>query len=152
MATFQKFKLLATQCAVAGSPTRSPATSPVNVIHIRRKRTLRMLLGRAGGRRLPECPDESSPDRRDSSNEGSSPEKGEKLSARNKLKDLFVSSPPAFGEMASENVRERLLTTSSVSDGGVREAAYRSLRPLSATIRQRLMRRAWRPLLVAIPE
>ncbi|KZV42237.1 hypothetical protein F511_13336 [Dorcoceras hygrometricum] len=148
MAALQKFKLFATHCAVSGSPTRSPTTSPV--IHLRRKKTLRMLLGRAaGGRRLQ---DEGSPDhhRRDSqsSDEGSSSEKA----ARNKLKDLFVSSPPALGERASENVRERLLTTSSASDGGVRGTGYRSLRPLSATFRQRLMRRAWRPVLVAIPE
>ncbi|GFY84787.1 50S ribosomal protein-like protein [Actinidia rufa] len=49
MATLQKFKLLATQCAVAGSPTRSPTTSPV--IHLRRRKTLRMLLGRNRWRR-----------------------------------------------------------------------------------------------------
>ncbi|XP_075482612.1 uncharacterized protein LOC142522914 [Primulina tabacum] len=137
MATFQKFKLLvAAQCAVAGSPNRSPTTSPV--IHLRRKKTLRMLLG---GRTLP---DEASPD----SDEGISPEM--ELSARHKLKDLFRSSPPEFVERASENhVLERLLTTSTVSDGGVRGTGYR---PLSSTFRQRLMRRAWRPALVAIPE
>ncbi|KAK7853851.1 LEAF RUST 10 DISEASE-RESISTANCE LOCUS RECEPTOR-LIKE PROTEIN KINASE-like 1.3 [Quercus suber] len=49
MATLQKFKLLATQCAVvAGSPTRSPSASPV--IHLRRRKTLRMLLNRTDRR------------------------------------------------------------------------------------------------------
>ncbi|XP_073158703.1 uncharacterized protein [Henckelia pumila] len=144
MPTFHKFKLLiAAQCAVARSPTASP------VIHLRRKRTLRMLLG---GKRLP---DEGTPDAHNRG-EGTSPEKSggdDQLSARNKLKDLFVSSPPAFGDQrASENVRDRLLTARTASDGGVRGAACRSLRPLSATFRQRLMRRAWRPVLLAIPE
>ncbi|KAK6128506.1 hypothetical protein DH2020_037752 [Rehmannia glutinosa] len=146
MATLQKFKLLATQCAVAGSPTRSPTTSPV--IHLRRRKTLRMLLGRGGGgggRRLP-----PSPDRRRRSGDGDrSTEKGKELSVSHKLKDLFVSSPPAFGEAVSENVREGLLPTGG---GGVRRGGARSLRPLSATFRQRLLRRAWRPVLVAIPE
>ncbi|KAI3451784.1 hypothetical protein Pfo_008449 [Paulownia fortunei] len=149
MATLQKFKLLATQCAVAGSPTRSPTTSPV--IHLRRRKTLRMLLSRPGGgsgRRLPPRCDDGSPDRTGSSDEGSSPEKGKELLVSHKLKDLFVSSPPALGERVSENVREVLLPSS----GEVRRDGARSLRPLSATFRQRLLRRAWRPVLVAIPE
>ncbi|CAA0817269.1 50S ribosomal protein-related [Striga hermonthica] len=93
MATLQKFKLLATQCAVAGSPSRSPASSPV--IHFRRRKTLRMLLGRAGGgggRRLP-------PDRRRSLDRERSREKDSELSSvSHKLRDLFVSSPPPLGE------------------------------------------------------
>lgn len=133
MATLQKFKFLATQCAVAGSPSRSPTASPV--IHLRRRKTLRMLLGR-GGRRLPPSCDDGEPDRSDGER---SPER-----VSHKLKDLFVSSPP---ERASENVGERLLPA-----GGGRRAGARSLRPLSATFRQRLLRRAWRPALVAIPE
>lgn len=149
MATMQKFKLLATQCAVAGSPTRSPTTSPV--IHLRRRKTLRMLLGRggggaAGGRTL----SPRSPDRRESIDEECSPKKGKKLSVSHKLKDLFVSSPPSLGERASENVRDGLLQ--SAGGGGLRRGGSRSLRPLSATFRQRLLRRAWRPVLVAIPE
>ncbi|GER48060.1 50S ribosomal protein-related [Striga asiatica] len=143
MATLQKFKLLATQCAVAGSPTRSPASSPV--IHLRRRKTLRMLLGRAGGgggRRLP-------PDRRRSLDRERSQEKDSELSISNKLRDLFVSSPPALGEGVSENGRECLLPS-----GGddVRRGGGRLLRPISATFRQRLLRRAWRPVLVGIPE
>ncbi|CAH2048978.1 unnamed protein product [Thlaspi arvense] len=154
MATLQKFKLLATQCAVAGSPSRSPTTSPV--IHLRRRKTLRMLLSRAGsgggaGRRLPRR--EESPDRRRNSN---SPEKNKVLAVSHKLKDLFVSSPP-IEERATEKVREsdeRLFPGSSVAiaDVEVRRGGQRSVRPLSATLRQRLLRRAWRPVLVTIPE
>ncbi|XP_019182584.1 PREDICTED: uncharacterized protein LOC109177626 isoform X1 [Ipomoea nil] len=141
MATLQKFKLLATQCAVAGSPTRSPTTSPV--IHLRRRKTLRMLLSRGGsGRRLPRR-DNGSPDQLD----GDSDSKGEgkELVVSHKLKDLFVSSPPSPDEKSSGNI----------GGGGassLRRIGSRSLRPLSATFRQRLLRRAWRPVLMAIPE
>ncbi|PIN23171.1 hypothetical protein CDL12_04100 [Handroanthus impetiginosus] len=149
MSTLHKFKILAAQCGVAGSPTRSPTTSPV--IHLRRRKTLRMLLARGGGgegRRLPSGCDDGSPNR---SEEGSSPKRGKELSVRHKLKDLFVSSPPAFGEKGSENVRNGLLPSGG-GGGGLRRGGTRSLRPLSATFRQRLLRRAWRPMLVAIPE
>ncbi|KAL7141674.1 hypothetical protein ABFS83_08G069500 [Erythranthe nasuta] len=152
MATLQKFKLLATQCAVAASPTRSPTASPV--IYLRRRRTLRMLLSRAGmgsRRRLPPRCGDASPDRRRCGGGGEeerSPEKSKELMVSRKLKDLFVSSPPALGERLSENVREMLLP----SGGDLRRGVARSLRPLSATLRQRLLRRVWRPVLVAIPE
>lgn len=160
MATLQKFKLLATQCAVAGSPTRSPSASPV--IHLRRRKTLRMLLGRggSGSRRIPRR-EEGSPDRRGSGR--NSPEKGRELVVSHKLRDLFVSSPPSFDERVSENVREGLLSggvSSGVGDVGGASGEFglrrggggRPLRPLSATFRQRLLRRAWRPVLVTIPE
>ncbi|KAL1536937.1 hypothetical protein AAHA92_29508 [Salvia divinorum] len=150
MATLHKFKLLA--CAVAASPARSPSASPV--IHLRRRRTLRMLLSRAtggggSGRRLPpRCCDASS-DRRGSSEKRSAPEKGKETLVSNKLKDLFVSSPPPIAEAVSENVREMLLP----SGGESRRGDGRSIRPLSATFRQRLLlRRAWRPVLGGIPE
>ncbi|KAK4410166.1 hypothetical protein Sango_0089600 [Sesamum angolense] len=95
MATLQKFKLLATQCAVAGSPTRSPTASPV--IHLRRRKTLRMLLARGGSGGRSCLARDDSPDRRGSADEGSSPEKGKQLSVSHKLKDLFVSSPGVRG-------------------------------------------------------
>ncbi|KAL1566634.1 hypothetical protein AAHA92_02220 [Salvia divinorum] len=138
MATLQKFEFLATQCAVARSPTKSPTTSPV--VHLRRRITFRMLLGR--GRRPPPRCNDGSPGR---NNEERSPEKAS-VSVSHKLMDLFVSSPPSFSERASENVGERLLPASG--GGGRRGGA----RLLSATFRQRLLRRAWRPALVAIPE
>ncbi|XP_051127470.1 uncharacterized protein LOC127248928 [Andrographis paniculata] len=146
MATLQKFKLLATQCAVAASPTRSPSASPV--IHLRRRKTLRMLLFRGGGgsgrRQLP------SP-QRPTDRKASSPENGKELLVSNKLKDLFVSSPPpAMGEQLSENVRGGL--PPSPSGGDFQRGVPRPLRPLSATLRQRLLRRAFRPVLVGIPE
>ncbi|XP_047965185.1 uncharacterized protein LOC125209641 [Salvia hispanica] len=110
MGSLQKLKFLATQCGVAGSPTRSP------VIHLRRPR---------------HC------DRNDE-------ERPVRVS-RHKLKDLFVSSPPSFSERASENVGERLMPAAGGRRGGARS--------LSTAFRQRLLlRRAWRPVLVAIPE
>ncbi|PHT56664.1 hypothetical protein CQW23_05150 [Capsicum baccatum] len=142
MATLQKFKLLATQCAVAGSPTRSPTTSPV--IHLRRRKTLRMLLSRSGGggsgRRLPRR-EMCSPDR-------DLPEKGKELVVSHKLKDLFVSSPPPFDRCMSENTRNGLPPAAAGGGGECaagRRIGLRTLRPLSATFRQRLLRRAWRP-------
>ncbi|CAI9777700.1 unnamed protein product [Fraxinus pennsylvanica] len=150
MATLQKFKLLATQCAVAGSPTRSPTTSPV--IHLRRRKTLRMLLGRNGGgegRRQPPRPLNDSSDGRRSDDSDESKEKGNDTVVSHKLRDLFVSSPPPFEERTSGNVREGILPTAGTNG---RRGSARTLRPLSATFRQRLLRRAWRPMLGAIPE
>ncbi|CAI9763533.1 unnamed protein product [Fraxinus pennsylvanica] len=147
MATLQKFKLLATQCAVAGSPTKSPTASPV--IHLRRRKTLRMLLGRNGGgegRRLPPRPGDDSSDGRRSDDSDETPEKGKDTVVSHKLRDLFVSSPPPFQERISGNVREGMSSSSSV------DARRGGTRPLSATFRQRLLRRAWRPVLGAIPE
>jgi hypothetical protein len=114
MATLQKFKLLATQCAVAGSPTRSPTTSPV--IHLRRRKTLRMLLsrGNSSGRRLARQ-EVRSPDQRGS--DASSPEKGKELAVSQKLRDLFVSSPPSFDERVSGNVRDGFLPSSGFVGG-----------------------------------
>ncbi|KAI9160281.1 hypothetical protein LWI28_006790 [Acer negundo] len=148
MATLQKFKLLATQCAVSSSPTRSPTASPV--IHLRRRKTLRMLLNRRRFHRQ----DDDALDREAAD---VSPEiKNKKIRA--KLKDLFVSSPP-FEERDSESseVREGLLPVNGRIGGGgggstSRRGSNGSLRPISATFRYRLLRRAWRPVLVSIPE
>lgn len=165
MATLQKFKLLATQCAVSGSPTRSPTASPV--FHIRRRKTLRMLLNRRRFHRQ----DDGDMDRRGNSSSSSaaasvdddeeSPEIVKSKKIRAKLKDLFVSSPP-FEERDSESseVREGLLPVSSagssIGGGGGGSSSRRgssgALRPVSATFRYRLLRRAWRPVLVTIPE
>nr|XP_009779817.1 PREDICTED: uncharacterized protein LOC104228957 [Nicotiana sylvestris] len=124
--------LLATQFAVeAGSPTRSPTTSPV--IHHCRGKTLRMLLTRSGNagsdggsdRRLL-SEDDASPGRIFS--DGDSPE----VVVRNKLKDLFVSSP--------ENSRDGFSPEISSSGGSI-GSAVRRIRPL-------LLRRVWRPMFV----
>ncbi|XP_052195758.1 uncharacterized protein LOC127803526 [Diospyros lotus] len=155
MATLQKFKILASQCAIAGSPTRSPTTSPV--VHLRRRKTLRMLLSRtasgsSSGRRLPRL--EDSPDRQ-RKNASDSQEKSKALAARHKLKDFLLSSPP-LEESDSDNVEEvgeGLSPSTAVSDGAtVRHGGQRGIRPLTLSVRQRLLRRAWRPVLVTIPE
>ncbi|GMH27203.1 hypothetical protein Nepgr_029046 [Nepenthes gracilis] len=162
MATLQKFKVLATQCAVIGSPTRSPTASPV--IHLRRRKTLRMLLSRGGGQRRFHRGEES-PDRERTDDDKSTENSKEQIGARHKLKDLFVSSPP-LGENAknigNEEIQGLLLATeravTEVRNGGLAQRRgtgggfASSLRPLSATLRQRLLRKAWRPVLVAIPE
>ncbi|XP_075494121.1 uncharacterized protein LOC142531755 [Primulina tabacum] len=129
MAPLHGFKMLATKCTVAGSPTRSPTTSPV--IPLRRRKTLRMLLSHGDGEDRP-------------------PGKGKSFSVSRKLKDLFLSSPPGLQERVA---RKRLSPTSGGgAGGGVGRCGARSRRPTAATFRQRLLRRAWRPLLVAIPE
>lgn len=167
MASLQKFKLLATQCAVSGSPTRSPTASPV--YHLRRRKTLRMLLSRSStaiGRRLTRHDEELQEDEEIGGN--SSTERKKKKSnkelglSRHKLKDLFVSSPPLeetangkVSEMREDEDDEVLLpATGSVRSRGSpwRRGGVGSLRPLSAAFRNRLLRRAWRPVLVTIPE
>ncbi|CAH1413502.1 uncharacterized protein LOC111909844 [Lactuca sativa] len=143
MATLQKFKLLATQCALAGSPSRSPATSPV--IHLRRRKTLRMLLSR----RLPRR--EEFLDRRGNNDVDSSDNRKDVGGVRQKLKDLLVSSPPS-PRLLEQNRTDGGEETKRWSGGGVRRGGSRGLRPLSGTLRQRLLRRAWRPVLGTIPE
>ncbi|KAH8483314.1 hypothetical protein POPTR_017G117866v4 [Populus trichocarpa] len=144
MATLQKFKLLATQCAVA-TPTQSPTTSPV--FHIRRRRkTLRMLLSKKSDARW------RAPRREDQSEveEDPLPEKG----VRRKLKDLFVSSPP-FEQERRGGERGGGEEVGLISGGGAalrRGGGVGALRPVAATFRYRLLRRAWRPVLVTIPE
>ncbi|KAK9061971.1 hypothetical protein SSX86_019155 [Deinandra increscens subsp. villosa] len=155
MVTLHKFKMLATQCAVAGSPTRSPSSSPV--IHLRRRKTLRMLLTRGGGdggggRRLPQS--DEFVDRRGSDADSSEDEKDN--GARRKLKDLFVSSspsPPPLEEIGGDGCGEEANRWSGYDcDLIVRRGGARGVRRFPVTLRQRLLRRAWRPVLVTIPE
>ncbi|KAF3444290.1 hypothetical protein FNV43_RR13980 [Rhamnella rubrinervis] len=168
MATLQKFKLLATQCAVAGSPSRSPTASPV--IHLRRRKTLRMLLSRPERRRVPRRG--TSSEIRDIDGDGGNgddddqPEKRKEVRVRHKLKDLFVSSPPPLDDKRGQEDEERGLLPASGSvvvgsgrfgggGGGFsnrRGGGIGSLRPVTAAFRYRFLRRAWRPVLVTIPE
>ncbi|KAJ6738616.1 hypothetical protein OIU74_003557 [Salix koriyanagi] len=71
---------------------------------------------------------------------------------RRKLKDLFVSSPP-FEEKercgGGEEVGLFSGGAAAVRRSGVGGGA---LRPVAASLRYRLLRRAWRPVLVTIPE
>lgn len=167
MATLQKFKLLATQCAVvAGSPTRSPSASPV--IHLRRRKTLRMLLNRTDRRfsRRNDSPSEmdSDPNPTSRNNHKNS---GKEVRVRHKLKDLFVSSPPIEDRVSDSRFNRQedevglLPTTGSAGGsgggGGNGFAARRGggigpFRPITASFRYRLLRRPWRPVLVTIPE
>ncbi|KAL2329519.1 hypothetical protein Fmac_017100 [Flemingia macrophylla] len=146
-----KFKFLATQCAVAGSPTRSPTTSPV--IHLRRRKTLRMFLARRRFHPPPPPPQDPPPSDSESR-------------VRHKLKDLFVSSPPppppladnktTFDHRQQDDPRHDLLPTPAVSvrfrAGSPFRRSAAALRPVSSVFRYRLLRRAWRPVLVTIPE
>ncbi|XP_009407368.2 uncharacterized protein LOC103990063 [Musa acuminata AAA Group] len=151
MATLQKFKLLATQCAApAASPSRSPgpaaAIAPSSpAFRLRRRRSLRTLLGRASSRRAaaavpgkpPPAPDRPS-------------EKRALLS--HSLADLFVSSPPPGraegGHESAAGAARRfgfdILAAGGRAGGGPRFG--------SRGLRYRLLRRTWRPVLVAIPE
>ncbi|XVF71591.1 hypothetical protein PTKIN_Ptkin12aG0050700 [Pterospermum kingtungense] len=161
MATLHKFKILATQCAVASSPGRSPTTSPV--VHLRRRKTLRMLFNRSSASERhrfhrrhdhdnfdlppPPPPPTSNADGKKNSN-------GKK--GRRKLKELFVASPP-FEERDSndkscEEEAENLLPVSVSTNDEFSGRGSGSLRPVTASFRYRLLRRAWRPMLVTIPE
>ncbi|XP_010528492.1 PREDICTED: uncharacterized protein LOC104805579 [Tarenaya hassleriana] len=167
MASLQKFKVLATRCGtVAESPTRSP------VIHLRRRKTLRMLLTRSSDRRQFSHRNDSPEFKGATTAAGDSTDSGggggggkrEKIRSRRKLKELFVSSPPFEGRGSggggTSEETEGLLPVNGDRDGGggdvglaARRAGLRgSLRPVSATLRYRLLRRAWRPVLVTIPE
>ncbi|XP_023546418.1 uncharacterized protein LOC111805523 [Cucurbita pepo subsp. pepo] len=159
MATLHKFKLLASQCAVTGSPTRSPTASPVIHLRRRRRKTLRMLLNRTDRRRFPYQDTSADPQDvdDDDDDENMIPEKNDKeVRARRKLKDLFVSSPPLEDKVSDRRIEEQegLLTAINASAAGIgtTSTTRRSLRPISTTFRYRFLRRAWRPVLVAIPE
>ena len=158
MATLQKFKLLATQCAVvAGSPTRSPTASPV--IHLRRRKTFRMFLNRPDRRRVPRSSD--SPDIEDRGNDDPPEKSKEEARVRRKLKDLFVSSPPPpednrRGREVGDGEERGLLSATGGGVGGMARTRHGGggllSRPLTASFRCRLLKRAWRPVLVPIPE
>ncbi|KAK2635233.1 hypothetical protein Ddye_030025 [Dipteronia dyeriana] len=154
MAALQKFKILATQCGVTQSPTRSPRTSPLVQLP-RKKTTLRMLLTRNTSRRstvpLPLPALKDPPVEREI--DGDSNEK--KRDTSHKLKDLFVSSTTSFEEeedkTGDRTGTEVVLMTSRKFIGLGREPG--SARPAGwVGFRHRLLRKAWRPMLVAIPE
>ncbi len=163
MATLQKFKLLATQCGVAPSPTRSPRTSPV--VHLRRRKTtLRMLLSRTTttiGRRSHSpaqtlIPSIFSPLKKDKKKEKEN-ENDDVATQSRSLKDLFVSSPP-LEESNHRGEMEEMIVVKAKSEGiGGGFDNWRtgpgSPKPVWNGFRYRsLLRRAWRPVLVTIPE
>ncbi|XWS22474.1 hypothetical protein CRYUN_Cryun29cG0038100 [Craigia yunnanensis] len=152
MATLQKFKLLATQCGV----TQSPRTSPV--VNFRRpKTTLRMLLTRTSSSKSSTHREMSYPQ----SFVGNLPEKkkGNKDLSGRTLKDLFVSSPLIEEEVDGKVVEEKFGGKSEV----VLETQYNGLNGLAGEpgsprpgwigFRHRIrLRKAWRPMLMTIPE
>ncbi|KAG8498413.1 hypothetical protein CXB51_006961 [Gossypium anomalum] len=156
MTTLQKFKLLATQCGVTQSPTRSPRTSPL--LNFRRpKTTLRMLLTRSGSRKSSSCREMAYPQ----SFFGISGEKkkGDKDLSGRTLKDLFVSSGGGYEEDQGKVVKEKFGGKGEVEVatklGGVNglggEAG--SARAGWIGFRHRMvLRKAWRPMLQTIPE
>lgn len=135
MATLHEFKLLAAHCAVTSSSTRSPTASPIVARRRRcrrRHKTLRMFLR------------EDPPDAR---------EKEGRI--RHKLKDLFVSSPEDGDQRCRDQEwqeRPEVLSAVASSCPGGRLRIGSALRPVSSVLRFRSIRRAWRPVLVTIPE
>ncbi|MQM12472.1 hypothetical protein Taro_045392 [Colocasia esculenta] len=188
MATLQKFKLLATQCATAvGSPSRSPlpataAKSPS--FHLRRRKTtLRRLLSRSSSSSF------SSSTRRflrrgESSAAASDRAERKGLLSHTSLKDLFVSSPSqpdpsdagrrdvggeAEGSRAGGGNEAGCGGCRSPSAAGGRRFGFEGIGGAAlagrrtgggfaarfgstAALRYRLLRRAWRPVLLTIPE
>ncbi|KAI4357772.1 hypothetical protein L6164_001699 [Bauhinia variegata] len=172
MATLQRFKLLATQCGVAPSPTRSPRTSPLVQLR-RRKTTLRMLFSRSTSLRLSRRRDSPSPLQLkhllDSPEEEEDKKKKEKEKSkdyvqRNSLKELFVSSPPKEEEGEGEiseihNATEfgsAATGTGSIALGGSvswRDGSGSPKPGWTVGFRCRsLLRKTWRPMLLTIPE
>ncbi|KAG2710743.1 hypothetical protein I3760_04G042600 [Carya illinoinensis] len=168
MATLQKFKLLATQCAVAAaSPSRSP------VIQLRRRKTLRMLLYRNDHRGgffsrddltdLRADPNRTLQDKKKKKEKKK--KKNEEVRIRHKLKDLFVSSPPLEDRVSDKRFEQEeaeaeeravgFFLASGSSDGGTpapRREGNGGAGSFTTTFRYRLLRRAWRPVLVSITE
>ncbi|XP_019439041.1 PREDICTED: uncharacterized protein LOC109344740 [Lupinus angustifolius] len=143
MATLQKFKLFATLCGIAQSPTQSPRTSPL--VNLRRpKTTLQTLL----------CLNRSHR-RRDSPllQEHSSEKK-----RRNSLKELFVSSPPKEGEEKVQAAAATMLGSVAIGNMGLigpgSTDGYGPRNPgwMGFRCRSLLKRKAWRPLLLTIHE
>ncbi|KAE8730280.1 hypothetical protein F3Y22_tig00003041pilonHSYRG01273 [Hibiscus syriacus] len=154
MSTLQKFKVLATQCGVAQSPTRSPSTSPL--FNFRRpKTTLRMLLTRTGSRKSSNTREMPYP--RSYIDISSEKKKGD----GHTLKDLFVSCP-SLEEGNDDDckiVKERfggksevVLATKVDGLNGL-GGEPGSPRPSWIGFRHRmLLRKAWRPMLQTIHE
>ncbi|KAK8487894.1 hypothetical protein V6N13_017567 [Hibiscus sabdariffa] len=152
MTTLQKFKLLATQCGVTQSPTRSPRTSPL--VNFRRpKTTLRMLLTRTGSRKSSNTREMPYPQ----SFVGISTGKKKGDGHSHTLKDLFVSSPSLEDGNGDEckivkedfgGNSEIVLATKVDGLNGLG-----SPRPGWIGFRHRmLLRKAWRPMLQTIHE
>ncbi|CAJ1947478.1 unnamed protein product [Sphenostylis stenocarpa] len=122
------FKLLATHCTTT-TATHSPTASPV--LRRRRRKTLRMLLHHD--------PPESADNH---------------VRVRSKLKDLLLSSPPP--PPITKRQEQATFLPASTGVGFRSRTGSRLRRGVSAagpvSLRHRLLRRAWRPVLLSIPE
>ncbi|KAH0875268.1 hypothetical protein HID58_072630 [Brassica napus] len=134
--SLQKFKLLATHCGtVAESPTRSP------VVHLRRRKTLRLLLTRSSDRwRSPEIQNNADESTGSDGARGLSG-KRDKIRSRRKLRELFVSSPPVEegqrGGGDAGNEMERALPVNGVyTSGGIGEESTGRLAILVGKLRE----------------
>ncbi|KAE8786729.1 hypothetical protein D1007_39423 [Hordeum vulgare] len=154
MATLpQRFKLLATRCAAgAPSPSRSPApsyaTSPGYRLRRRRGSRLRRFLCRRVGGGLPEPAGRREEDKKPLVGRGS-----------RTLRDLFVASPEAGRtrrgcscDADSDDDDEAGPAGSGGASGTAGGGGGRRFRAAGGGLRSLLMRRSWRPVLVAIPE
>ncbi|KAK7364787.1 hypothetical protein VNO80_13529 [Phaseolus coccineus] len=124
-------KLLATHCTTTA--THSPTASPVFRRRGRRK-TLRMLL-------LHDPPESAD----------------NHVRVRSRLKDLLLSSPPPPPPITKRQEHGSLLPSASATIGFRSRTGSRLLRGNAAaagsvSFRRRLLRRAWRPVLLSIPE
>ncbi|KAK7381061.1 hypothetical protein VNO78_33585 [Psophocarpus tetragonolobus] len=134
--TLQSFKLLATHCTTT-TATHSPTDSPVLLLRRRRRRkTLRMLLHHDP----PESADTH-------------------VRARSKLQDLLLSSPPPPRPppppINKHQDQEGLLPATAAGHRYRFRSGSRFRRgdaAAPAAFRHRLLRRAWRPVLLSIPE
>ncbi|QCD93402.1 uncharacterized protein LOC114182396 [Vigna unguiculata] len=122
-------KLLASHCTTTA--THSPTASPV--FRRRRRKTLRMLL-------LHDPPESAD----------------SHVRVRSRLKDLLLSSPPPPSPITKRQEFGSLLPSVSVGVGYRSRTGCRLLRGSAAAVpvsfRRRLLRRAWRPVLLSIPE
>ncbi|KAF8026832.1 hypothetical protein BT93_F3348 [Corymbia citriodora subsp. variegata] len=133
---------LGMQSAPAGIPPRSPDA------RLRHRGTLQSLLFRRFRRRRDDSSDWKG---------GARDAPPATTGSMDKLKDLFLLSPPLDGpasERRAETRRHLSLEAEGVAGGGlaVRRRGSRRLRPVVGSFRCRMLRRAWRPVLLTIPE
>ncbi|XP_074583243.1 uncharacterized protein LOC141839403 [Curcuma longa] len=146
MAKLHKFKLLATQCA-APAAVASPSRSPAPSFRLRRRRTLLGLLGGGGGSARRQQTPGKPPLPQDRPTE-------KRALLSHSLADLFVASPPPPAA-AVEGTRDKPVGVAGRSGFDIVAAGARGAgvpRFVSRSLRYRLLRRTWRPVLVAIPE
>ncbi|CAM9004090.1 unnamed protein product [Rhodiola kirilowii] len=138
MATLQKFKLFATQCAAVNISTQSPTTSPLILRRRTRRKTLRMLLTRR-----PQISD---------FDDSLKPPSTTSHQKRLKLKDLFFSSSPtSHAHLRVDHDRDREESSGIGPVQVCRKIGPVAVRPVRFRNRL-LLRKSWRPVLSTIEE